>query len=300
MGTQLAGSPADDLNLDIFRLEATLRPARDLTVDQAWALATMYVANGTLPGVTLPKKPTRKAIINASQVNGVSFAMVNQWEMKGGRFTGKIAKENVQPIGTSGPLDLRFLVFIHRLAGRLRSKFGVHRIQHLGFITTNNDSHDDGRAIDFVGVSGQLDGYAFNINALGHWNLQPVPMTAAFGPHKAGDRADNWPAGFTGTLYRLDPAKNKYLDPEILRTNLGSTSPEFELKTAFELFQDVYDFAAREVHDAGMDASRPTTIGKDSAAIIHPDYADPAQRGDHFQHMHIEIGTRHEPRVAVR
>jgi hypothetical protein len=234
MGTQLAGSAAADLSLDIFRLGASLRRARDLTVDQAWALATMYAANGTLPGVTLPAKPARKAIINTSIVKGVTFVHVGTFEMKAGRFTGRIGKESIQPIGVAGPLDLRLVVFVHRLAGRLRSRFGVSRIYHLGFVTEHKDSHGDGRAFDFVGIGGQLDGHAFHINVLSHWNLQPVEMPVAFGKLKAGDRADAWPAGFTQTVYRLDPAKNKHLDPGILRTNLGSTAPEFELKTAFE------------------------------------------------------------------
>lgn len=299
MGTQHAGSAAADLSLDIFRLGASLRRARDLTVDQAWALATMYAASGTLPGVTLPAKPARKAIINTSIVNGVTFVHVGTLEMKAGRFTGRIGKESIQPIGVAGPLDLRLVVFVHRLAGRLRSRFGVSRIYHLGFVTEHKDSHGDGRAFDFVGINGQLDGHAFHINVLSHWNLQPVEMPVAFGTLKAGDRADAWPAKFTQTVYRLDPAKNKHLDPGILRTNLGSTAPEFELKTAFELFQDVYDFAARETHDGGNDTGAPTKIGKDSNAIMHPDHADSKQRADHFQHMHIEIGTRHDPRVAL-
>lgn len=299
MGTELLGSAAADLSLDIFRLGASLRRARDLTVDQAWALATMYVANGTLPGVTLPAKPARKAIINTWSVNRVTFVHVDTLEMKAGRFTGRVGKESVQPIGVAGPLDLRLVVFVHRLAGRLRERFGVTRIYHLGFVTAHKDSHGDGRAFDFVGVGGQLDGHGFHINVLSHWNLQPVEMPVPFGKLKAGDRADNWPSGFTATVYRLDPAKNKHLDAGILRTNLGTAAPEFELKTAFELFQDVYDFAAREAHDGGTDMGSATMIGKASNAIMHPDHSDAKQRADHFQHMHIEIGTRHDPRVAL-
>jgi len=75
-----------------------------------------------------------------------------------------------------------------------------------------------------------------------------------------------------------------------------------ELTAAFQMFQAVYDFAAAQGLDR-TDNFGTTTIGKDSRNIFHPDYfkvsaaPDKDGRNDHFQHMHFQIGTRHDPQA---
>lgn len=292
-----AESASDALSRHITTLGALHVPARELTNDEAWALAEWYVENSTLADAVIPDAPARKGTVKSNQIFGVPF-----YEVKSFNKDGIITASNANPIGK---IDLRLVIFLIRLVKQLKQKWGVSKIYHLGFITANADAHGDGRAFDFVGMAGQHEGKAYEINIFSHWKRQPVELQNDYKRLKKGAKLSDWPLelDFTDTVYRLDPAKNSFLDP----TKSGYKNGAFELDLAFKAFADVYDFAARQGQDKGANRGTPTTIGRDSAAIIHPDYpkiSNPKSqkngRDDHFQHIHIQIGDRSDPKVEVR
>ena len=290
-------SASDTLSRHIATLGALHVPARELTNDEAWSLAQWYVDNSTLADAAIPDKPARKGTLKSNQIFGVPF-----FEVKAFNNDGIITTANATPIGT---IDLRLVIFLIRLVKRLKQKWGVTKIYHLGFITANADAHGDGRAFDFVGMAGQHEGKAYEINIFSHWKRQPVELPNDFRGLKKGTQLSDWPLelAYTDTVYRLDPAKNRFLDPN----KSGYKNGAFELDLAFKAFADVYDFAAGQGQDKGDNRGAPTTIGSGSAAIIHPDYphiSNPKSlkngRDDHFQHIHIQIGDRSNPKVEVR
>jgi hypothetical protein len=293
----LSESASDTLSRHIATLGALHVPARELTNDEAWSLAQMYVDNSTLTEAIIPDAPGRKGTLKSNQIFGVPF-----FEVKRFNNDGIITASNATPIGT---IDLRLVVFLIRLVKQLKQKWGATKIYHLGFITGNADAHGDGRAFDFVGIAGQHEGKVYEINVFSHWKRQPVELPNGFKTLKKGTMLSDWPLelAYTDTVYRLDPANNSSLDPN----KSGYKNGAFELDLAFKVFGDVYDFAARQGQDKGTNRDAPTTIGRDSAAIIHPDYpliSNPKSqkngRDDHFQHIHIQIGDRSNPKVEVR
>jgi hypothetical protein len=185
---------------------------------------------------------------------------------------------------------MRMVIFLMRLTRLLKETWSVDRIYHLGFLRAAAGAHHDGRALDFVGARGEYDGAQFDVNIMRHWNWQPVPVKDPSDPTTT-QPADSWPKTFQDTFYRLDPKLNPHLDPK--KYGAGR---EFELDVAFRLFQQVYDLSAKEGQDRGSNAPPPSTIGKESRAILHPDYFKVSDEGKrngrewHFQHIHMQIG----------
>jgi hypothetical protein len=288
----------EDVTRHITALGGTSTRARELTLDQAWALVETYGNDGTLPRLSFPKQRDRKAFLNSHQIDTVDYVKVLDFNND-----GKITKSSRDPIAAQnvGPgLDVRFIVLLVRITRLLRKRFGASQIFHLGFQSAHRDAHGDGRALDFVGAAGSFEGTAYTMNVFSHWKLQPVEMPVAFGPHKKGDRLADWPTTFHDTNYRLDVLNNQHLEVKPWFT-LGAN----ELTLAEQLFAAVYDLAAAEGRDVG-DGTGPTVIGKDSREILHPDYfkvsIEPAMdgRNDHFQHIHLQLGTRSDPMVSAQ
>ncbi len=286
---------ADDLTRNITAFGASMVPARDMTLPQAWALVEGYSRDGTIPTLLLPKVRDRKANITGAIVAGVEFRYVKSFNGQTGQVTDSWARP-IQGDPTLG-LDVRMIVLLVRLARLLRDKHGAGTIYHLGFDSAADDMHRDGRAMDFVGIAGKNSTGTFEINVFSHWKLQPVQMPAAFGTIAAGTKLPDWPENFHETIFRLDPKTNGFL--EVKSWYAGGAA---ELTAAFQMFKAVYDFAAAQGLDR-TDNFGTTTIGKDSRNIFHPDYfkvsapPDKDGRNDHFQHMHFQIGTRHDPQA---
>jgi hypothetical protein len=198
-------------------------------------------------------------------------------------------------------LDPRFLVMLTWLCERLRTNWGVDTLYHLGFLGDTahsaNNAHHWGRAFDFAGVGGTVGWGPFTITILKHWGKQPVTMPSNWGPidHKTkaakypkGTVLPQWPDHFQDTTYRLELPD----DPDAFMATVLKM-PAF-VDFASRVFKEAYDVAANEAKDTDDPNADPTTIGKDSRYIIHPDHHDTKLRKAHIDHIHMQIGpTEH-------
>lgn len=281
-------STQESLDRHITAFGASLQSARDQTSAQARSLVLLYMEEGLLPGAVPPGMAQSKLQITNHIIAGVQFLTVESFDTD-----GRITKTTPSPIAPHPGLglDFAFVVFMVRLTRMLQRKWSVNTIYHLGFITAAKDAHNKGRAFDFVGARGKHGGADFDINVFRHWKRQPVTMPEDWGKLKKGDKVADWPSTFHNTNYRLDPKNNPNLDASLVG---GAT----ELDTAFKLFQQVYDLAAQQGQDTDTNQGNPTSIGKDSSFIIHPDYKKVSDgnlrngRDAHFQHIHMQVGFR--------
>jgi hypothetical protein len=167
-------------------------------------------------------------------------------------------------------LDVRLVVGLHRLATMLRSTWGVTELHHLGIGQGrggSRDCHNTGRAVDFAGVAGVNNNTPYTLDVLNDWGRQPVTMPD-------GSVRGDWPVSFRDTTYRLATSANTL---------------------ARDVFADVYALAAREFADTStrrFGNGPPTTIGRSSNFILHPDYPVGARWGRpaHRNHVHFQIG----------
>ena len=266
-------------------------PARDLTRAQAIQIVIWLLAWGKLtlrnrdelfvvkPDDTITVAGAdRKLFVAPSTIEGVEFRYLTEINKKG------FKKSIVTPMSN---LDPRLVVFLWKLARNLSRDFNVDTIYHIGFLGKNpNNCHGQGRAVDFAGAAGP----DFDLTIAGDWSSQPVTLQNDYFDPKTrrtiarGTVLPDWPpAPFRDVYFRLDVSLNPNLDP----------AKEFD--TAFDLFGSVYDLAAEECTDTRDTSKSPTSIGPDSAFILHPDYpfSHPGGfdgREAHWQHMHIQIG----------
>jgi hypothetical protein len=209
---------------------------------------------------------------DVGKVNGAVVGVVVRYWESGTKAFG-------EPSGGSAPdrLDPRNALALVRLCQWLKDNYGVTELYHLGIsgggVTASGaprtDCHGQGRAVDFMGVSGEIDGTAFTLTVNDDWGTAETVMT----PGGA------WPDG-TGSdvSYRLD-------DPAAEPFTAG-------------FFRDVYAFIASEWQDrsAGPDGlEEPTTIGERSF-VMHPDHPATAPgtahgREAHANHIHMQIGV---------
>jgi hypothetical protein len=167
-------------------------------------------------------------------------------------------------------LDVRLVVGLHRMATMLRSTWGATEIHHLGIGQGRGgprDCHNTGRAIDFAGAAGVYNSAPYVLDVLNDWGRQPVTMPD-------GSIRSDWPPSFRDTSYRLATSVNTL---------------------AAGVFADVYALAAREFADTStrrFGNGAPTTIGRSSRFILHPDYPVGAAwaRPAHRNHLHCQIG----------
>lgn len=260
--------PLDNCFAQLPAPAAFATPARDLTRQEARDIVVYLLGRGAFR----LRHPANAVRFDAN------CALVQQPD-PGTRFVierGRIDDVDFRYVGHPAPghdldnLDVRMVVLLYRLAHMLRTTWGVTEIQHLGIGHGNpahpNDCHNTGRAIDFAGVKGVAGGNPFEIAVLRDWGKKPVVMPD-------GRQLREWPPDFRDTFYRLDPARDGL---------------------AYAIFRDVYDFAARECTDTSPrrlgNSGSPTTIGRSSRFIIHPDHPNPALRAQHQDHIHMQIG----------
>jgi hypothetical protein len=203
--------------------------------------------------------------------------------------------------GALRALDPRFIVLLAWLCERLHNNWGATTLYDLGFLGDTahsaNNCHHWGRAFDFAGVGGQAGWGPYNITILKHWGMQPITMPVDWGPinpsthqhrYRQGHEYPQWPDNFTDTTYRLEMPD----DPQVFMDWLLRRAAHTELATA--VFRDVYDFFAIEAKDTDDPNAAPTTIGRESRYIIHPDHRTTRLRTSHRNHIHVQLGpTEH-------
>jgi acetylornithine deacetylase/succinyl-diaminopimelate desuccinylase-like protein len=265
-------------------------PARDLTKEQARDIVALLVGGGKVmlkqPSLQFDKEckvlrpgPNEKIVIQPPIIDGVKI--IND--------DPSIPKEKKDSFPVIG-VDLRMVVLLFSLARFLRLKWGATEIHHSGI--GSDGTHKGRLALDFSGVAGTVAGPLtkfgvslagpFNLTVLRDWGTKPVQL-----PN--GKKAVRWPDNLNGlafrdTTYRLDTAKNEFV-------GAGRES-----RLAFLIFGDIYDFVTRHCTDRGGETCKgkqpqgqPTTIGKESQCIIHPDHPNPSLRPTHVNHIHMEI-----------
>ncbi|WP_165231830.1 hypothetical protein [Aquisphaera insulae] len=198
-------------------------------------------------------------------------------------------------------LDPRFLVLLAWLCEMLRTRWGATTLYDLGFggdeNHSGNNAHHWGRAFDLAGVGGEVGWGRYDITVLKHWGKQPVTMPADFGPinpatrehrYKKGQRYPQWPDGFEQTDYRIALPD----DPDAFMKRTLEMPAQVDY--ASRVFADIYQTAAIEGKDTASPQARPTSIGKESRFIIHPDHPNTGLRTHHRDHFHIQVGpTEH-------
>ena len=251
------------------------RPVKTLTKTEARDIVVHLVNQGILTLREPPRfdsscrltrpLPTELVILDPPFIDQVEFVGDSPGAKRGRAMTD---------------LDMRMLVLLFYLSRMLRTTWGVTEIHHLGIGSTG--THVGRLAMDFSGVAGTISNSSlpsfngpFQLNIQKDWGDKPVMLPD-------GTQARRWPnvskgRPFNDTLYRLDPQQNSFAD---------KTTPKSFL--AMAIFRDVYNFATLHCTDT-KPPGPPTTIGKSSRFIIHPDHPDPGLRGAHQNHIHMEI-----------
>jgi hypothetical protein len=191
------------------------------------------------------------------------------------RYWGSGFKAGSPPSGGNAPdrLDPRHAVAIIRFCRWLHATWGVTEMYHAGVSADDTgartDCHGQGRALDFVGVKGTLNGADYLLTVQDDWGGVSTPSTPG----------GVWtPLGTTATHFRLDDA------------------PGMEFQR--DIFRAIYEFGAGQWQDtsSGPDpAGTPTAIGSPSF-VMNPDHhtSSPGQKNGreaHQGHLHFQIGV---------
>lgn len=169
-------------------------------------------------------------------------------------------------------LDPRHAVALVRFCQWLATTWGVTELYHLGAggdpSGARTDCHGQGRAIDFVGVKGSLNGQDFHLTVADDWGTVDTPSTPG----------GVWePRGTNQTHFRLDDVDHPF---------------------ERDFFRGAYDAIAGQWQDATSGpapADTPTVIGRRSF-IMNPDHHSSAPgksngRESHANHLHMQIGV---------
>lgn len=251
------------------------KPVRTLTKTEARDIVVHLVNQGILTLRDPPQfdsscrltrpRPTDLVILDPPFIDQVEFVGDSPGAKRGRAMTD---------------LDMRMVVLLFYFSRMLRTTWGVTEIHHLGIGSFG--THVGRLAMDFSGVGGTINNSSlpsfngpFQLNVQTDWGDKPVVL-----PN--GTQAPRWPnvvkgRPFNDTLYRLDPQQNPFAN---------QTTPQSFL--AMAIFRDVYNFATLHCTDT-KPPGPPTTIGKSSRFIIHPDHTSPVLRGAHQNHIHMEI-----------
>jgi len=259
---------ADPCLVKLATPTALSKPARDLTRREARDIAVYLVGQGAFSLKSAARFGTACQIV---QPQPASRLVVEPAVIDGVRFVNRVNRT----ANLIDNLDVRMVVALYRLANMLRITWGVTEIHHLGIGHGGGpptDCHNTGRAIDLAGVAGVISGSStptlngpYQLDVKRDWGNRPVVMP------DGSSRAD-WPSTFTATSYRLGP------------------SPNF---LAFAIFRDIYTTATRQFADTSTAPGgngAPTTLGRSSRFIIHPDHPSHTLRLAHRDHIHMQIG----------
>src|SRR5207237_633555 len=114
----------------------------------------------------------------------------------------KWAKDRAVIKDKTGPVagvDPRSAVALYRAGSWMNENYGVSECYHAGVNsdTTRTDCHGQGRALDFSGVVGSMNGQSYEWFVLADWGMQPVPQG------RAGATPHDWPFQNGVTSYRM-------------------------------------------------------------------------------------------------
>ncbi|MEU8992871.1 hypothetical protein AB0C98_41925 [Streptomyces sp. NPDC048558] len=235
------------VNENLIRLEPATVPGR-VNLD-GWNPSTQWAEDGNVAGVVVRYWPTGR----------------------------KGTESQIKPGVAPDRLDPRNAMAFVLMCQMLNTAWGITELYHAGISGDppggRNDCHGQGRAVDFVGARGEIDGSEVYFTVFDNWGKINVPgLTTANG---------DWPAGTgTNTSYRL----------------LDEAAPD---TPAWQFFLELYNFAATNYQDrmdGPEDTSNPTEIGNQSRFIMHPDHpksapGTPNGREAHKEHMHMQIGV---------
>jgi hypothetical protein len=227
--------------------------ARDMTANQANSVMGYLIENSKFTlsttqtpyvgswsaGITSPS-PTTRVVVKPAQINGIEFI------------------NDAGPAPLIDNVDQRMLVALYRLTRWANaSKPNIAKIRHKGIghgSGPSNDCHNQGRALDFSGIDGEVDGIDFDRKVARDWGNKPV---------------------VAGVPLRLDPQA----DP----LSFGLFQTAFRFGT-FEC----------ECNGIGpANRWPPKDIGDRGGFVIHPDYIDsPGEnlRARHQDHIHMQVG----------
>lgn len=236
-------------------------PARALTPDQARQVLAGLEASGALR--TAPAATPAWVSLAEPVMHGVEF---RYWD---GRTSRRSALLNLDP---------RHAVALARLAERLATVHGAVTIKHLGVNGDSSgartDCHGQGRALDFAGVTGTVDGADYDVDVLRDWGRRSVPDES----DPSASRLPSWPAGTRDLTYRLE------------------SDPDVDQRVT-DLFRDVYQVAVEQWQDLD---DQPSPSGSASAIgqrsfVMNPDHptskpGTPNGREAHANHVHVQIG----------
>lgn len=232
---------------------AMLTAARDLTLVEANTVMGYLIQGGKVAlktsstpysgdwriGINSPQPATR-VVVEPTTMGGIAY------------------KHDSVPQTIIDNLDQRMLVALYRLSRWLNSSTAdVTAILHKGIGHGSgppNDCHNQGRALDFSGVQGSIDGNAFDKRVLPDWgNLRPA----------------------AGAVCRLDPAVD------------GLSDLLFRTAFSFGTFEC-------ECNGIGSANRWPAKVfGDVGGFVIHPDYLDSpgdSLRAQHQDHIHMQVG----------
>jgi hypothetical protein len=248
------------------------RPARSLTVDEAWAELDRLQAEGLV-------KHARSAMPGKVDLDGmVPFTDEKQDGNVAGvvvRYLPSGSKHVGAPASPNAPdrLDPRNALAIVRLCRWLHETYGVTEMYHLGIDGDASgqriDCHGQGRAIDFVGVAGSIGGTDFVLTVNDDWGTVDTPSTPG----------GIWqPVGTSATHFRLDDAAGR----------------DFER----DFFRSLYEFIAGQFQDHSNRPDGPAAASAIGAGtfIMHPDHptSKPGTKNGreaHQNHIHMQIGV---------
>ncbi|CAL9628931.1 hemopexin repeat-containing protein [Streptomyces sp. NPDC095602] len=230
-----------------------LQPARLLTLSQANGLMADLIRRGKLTlksppfvegpsGVTSPQ-PAQRVAVKPARINGI-------------RYTNEVAPSS----DVMDNIDQRMLIALYRLTKWVNASTpDISEILHLGIGHGSgpaNDCHNEGRALDFSGLRGTINGTSFHRSILTHWGSLP---------------------NATGVRVRISPSVDS------LAFALFSTTFRY---ATFEC----------EANGIGAANRWPMPDLGGSGFVIYPDYGgDPQLRAAHQNHIHMQTGLTRTP-----
>jgi hypothetical protein len=225
--------------------------ARDLTLNQAREVMGYLIDNGKL-GLSATATPYSGPWTAIGSPAATTHVVITPPSLDG------VTYENLAGAATViDNVDQRMLVALYRQARWLNaSEPTVDKVLHLGIGHGRgpaNDCHNQGRALDFAGITGTSGGAAFRKTVFADWGNRPA----------------------NGSPLRLDPESDPIAYQLFLTAYRCAT---FECES--NGIGAANKWPAKNIGDAG-------------GFVIQPDYVDvppQALRADHQNHIHMQVG----------